>query len=930
MLSPAVANDPPPEVTATNLYEILAPKVNDILRSGERLRPLPYAITKLWASPTHLPVLSFSKQGTYAPDTVEILRKTGATPQETFRLIAEGEIVGWGQDDEVAVAFRSRQSGVIVSPEGARLINLPPGSNLQRAFRVRGQWVYYVYPGLISDGQTSMWPGTEDMRGTPVFIHDETDFAVLCPRRGAAGGGETWDGSLSIGWGIGEDWRITTYTNLPFRGVGGLLRTPDGRLITIGGKIAELNDGLRASPTEVELGAVLKAAEEENWPELPKLLKTITLYSTEKLGGLGRLLSELADRPRIGTEFKNLLATTAKELERLHAASVPPGQAELGEKLRPIMKSYLETTRQALRDAESISPASQGLSMKTIGELITRGYQYYDGQWIGSCQVLAQRGLSEAMVQLNYYDLDAAAGRWGVFRLDNDGRLHAVYLHESDVMPSSGVSICRDHAGGYYMYIRSVGLGRITADRFSWIDKGEDIRNLGSPVGCDRLGRLFFCQNTPHWSNNRLIYWVYHADGVRRPVTGGRCGPAGAAAVDTEGRLWFVANPSDPLATELIEGAAPARLTPGDTESQSVPSTPPSQKHALYCLDPDGVIRSHFLGEDLDSNSDLQSGLLGSVVVVTSHRTYVIHNDQVYIGKDLHDLAARQFSLLLELAPQRSESSVYISDYGRQKNWAWMACEGVLWISGWNRVEAYREGKPLLIDRRLNLLGVRLQRPLLLGPLGPGPDKNTRIVIACHAAAPLTSIWATQKPEGIELQPARYPSNNMISDGIVVGISNIEGPCLVDHKHGRIFYCRTSEDYVWEVSGPTDCVFHGRLGQPVLVADDGRLLVNRQARGFEGFRWVEPGSVTDILLTYVEPLKVASEQGKGKYLCLAPDGIAWIHRDQNEQYVVTRHLRSTMRGVPSAYIGRSAKRVYVRTSMHEIVVIPTGDVPSEQ
>jgi hypothetical protein len=354
-----------------------------------------------------------------------------------------------------------------------------------------------------------------------------------------------------------------------------------------------------------------------------------------------------------------------------------------------------------------------------------------------------------------------------------------------------------------------------------------------------------------------------------------------------------------------------------------VPPAGPRQTGTLYCIDSSGTVRTCLSGQDLRPSCGLQAGLFGSMVLVTPERTCVIHNGKIYTGKDLHELAARQFSLLLELAPQQSESNPFISDFGWQKGWSWLACDGVLWVAWPSRVEAYREGKPLLIERRLNLLGARPERPLLFGPLGQG--ENRRIVIACHPTEPLRSVWATQKPDGIELEPARYPSHNMISDGLVVGISHIEGPCLVDHRNGRIFYYRFTEDYLWEVSGPANCVFHHRLGQPVLVADDGRLLVNRQARGFEGFRWFEPGSVTDILLTYVEPLRITLRQHHGEFLCLTPDGVAWIRPDETGQYVITRRLHATMRGVPSEYIGRSARTLYLRTSMREIVAIPTGD-----
>jgi hypothetical protein len=143
---------------------------------------------------------------------------------------------------------------------------------------------------------------------------------------------------------------------------------------------------------------------------------------------------------------------------------------------------------------------------------------------------------------------------------------------------------------------------------------------------------------------------------------------------------------------------------------------------------------------------------------------------------------------------------------------------------------------------------------------------------------------------------------------------------LIDYEAGCLYY-HHGFDRVWKVRGPDRYEMLFDAGAPVLITQDGCLLVRRTARVYPGYRLMEPEGVHDLAATYVKPLTPVWVEKSGTILCLAPEGIAWLGSNGKCKHRVERTVFADLPGEPQTLLGRSGRIVYLLTDQQQVVAL---------
>jgi hypothetical protein len=882
---PALAQAPEPFVVDRDtLYRMLAVELTEVLSASEQLTPLPPTLTGVYASPQHVPCFAFSREDYYARDSFTELLEQIAVEQNGFRLLPEACVVGWGERGEIAVADQTRTHWAICGVEGCRPIELPKGTRLDRALMCGGQWVYQTPIGVLRDGRQRPWRGPEEIPQNALIVTDPEYVAVVSVlpggRRGRGG-----SRSVCISLGHGDDWQHLTYARPPFAPIAGLVRRADGRFLAIGSKLVLLEEDMKIAPTEADLLAALTAARTGDLDRLSALAAELSRYPTDTVAGLAALLQDLP------------------ELPNSERRAEPVGQT-----------------------SASSAPQPAGPSPAMIGRLLASGYQWYDGCWIQQIGLLAQDTLADAWLWGQFFDVAVGRSGTGIFRLDGQGRLQLVNSDPacSDLRSAGAV---RNARGEVLLFSKTRGLGRLDAAGVAWIDGSDRIKRMDKLIGCDSAGRLYFQRNRHLGEATVNQFWVYDTEGrvgERQEV------PAypttGAAVVDDMGRLWFVhtgAARSDSASPNLatspeLKDARPLNLAgKSDTPPPAIGSRGGRSSRATLCRrDPDGACYQFSLNLNL-SDCAIQPGRFGSVLLRTRGGFTVIHNETAYEAADLAELVKEHFGLLMELAPTQTTAYTGSGRYNPLPGICWLVVNDILWVAGDDKIEAYRDGRPLHIDDRVALLGVKKQRPVLLGPFRLNGE--AAVMISCDPGRLDQTVWAVPGALGVALHRAVQP-NDRQTGGALENPANAAGPPVIDYQAACLYY-HQGFDRVWRVSGPDRFEMITGAGAPVLIGPDGRLLVRRAARVYPGYRWVGPGGAQDLAATYVKSLIPVLMGEDGAILCLTPEGIAWLQPEADAGYRIARVVSADFPGEPQTLLGRSEGVVYLLTDQRQVVVL---------
>jgi hypothetical protein len=933
------------------LLQAVAQEITLAFASKKRFTPLPPALDQAYFSSVDVPFFTLSGSGgqTDQPALDRLLAQL-AIPWEGFRLVGAGRIIGRGPTGEWVVACSGGSEGTIIGQGTSRKIILPPQCRLALACFVNDNWVYLTSKGLITDGAAAPWPDSARFADSSLIVSDDSELVAI--RMLSTEQSPNRTPSLLVGMGNESNWRTQLYENIPLGNLTGVIRCKDGGLVAIGSKIARLRKNFKAIPSESELDAVFQAAKAGDYDTLVKLAADVTLYPGTSLRGLETVLRELGGQKPYGKELEGIIRETERRLLALQQRAAQPDEEELADKLKPVLEEYLEQTRNTLAECQKAGSGPLPVSYQRLGHLFAMGYQYYEGFWIYQPCVMLQEDLSEAIIQARLYDVETDRVLSTLFRIDETGRLHLLYMPESvktafgaeesadssqpapPPRPASieSSNLVRDQAGQLLVKIHDQGLARLDGGKLTWLDQSPQMKCVGRLEGCDRNGRLYFGMTDVSSDGGTAgrRWWVYQAGGEPEknvPVTDYPCEPS--PVMDDLGRVWFVSPPARQQGTSA--GAGPVNLAlaqarphhlrfaseadPAGLFGDSGPRGS-GQESVLYCLDTNNTLHRylslpyHYGG----SQCQLLAGSGGSMMLFVPQRTLLISDDIIYKGADLHDLAKRYFDQLLAASPTKAASSLAagpmgLRPKGERGSTAWLRCGDILWIASSGRVEAYRQGQPLSIDTRLKLLTAGMEQPCVLGPLGSAEKKS--VLISPFRFNLSRCVWAVQGPKGINLEPIR-PSASTQDQFLQSEQCNA---LLVDHDGGWIYGFTPGSygrDALWRTSGPGIIERLSGEGNPVMLLGKHGLLLRCSGSGRPPYQIWNQESTSDLMIAYMKPLAPVHLEKDDSILCLTPEGLAWIAPDEKGVFRITRSISVLIPGSLATFIGRTPKAVYLQ------------------
>lgn len=939
-------------ISSDLLLDAIADELTRVLDSERRFEPLPPVLSGLFISPEHSPCFAFRRRTYEIPSLTRTRQELWDVHHKKFHLLENKNVVGWGEEDEIVVTADRGRGVSIRKRDGSRMAEIDRDRRVDQAFYFH-DWIFRSDKGFVKEGRHPAWPGSEKLLSHCVVIDSGNTFAVVHPpKRNISQFGEPLPVEICVG--RNGTWDCRTFEHLPYDyrdRIKGILVRDDNGLLALGRKLVTLSADLKPTPSEKDLAALLDAVEKGDRKRIERGLQDLTVYSSDHLSGLITLLEKIPDTFRqelahywsVKKSFDTVLRRKEPETEREEETGRPAKGESVLDRYVGKMETILREYHDALEKEFAYSP---GL----IAMMLRSGMQFYEGCWIGTPEVILQPNPSEAFLWIGYRDPFEKDPRWGLFRLNERGTLSP--LHPADTRRSGAMNVAptdavEDREGRILFFFKGRGLAEFDGSRFAWIDRGERIKRMSALIGCDSSGRIYFAQERIRATK---LYWIYQRNGTLGELIDSSAIVVGSPdkrwtfVRDDIGNVWYVSPVTEmDFRSPPPFGNPPPREKPYfsnftvqekelvvrhvGTSAEEEKETERSQVTPRLCyIDKEGQHWVCFRDKCL-SRCTLLPGRNGSLLVVSDSKTILIHDRTAYVAENLHQLAEKEFRIAAEYAPRESPQFPL---RGLSRDVPPVACflvDDVLWITQGGRIEAYRWGESLSIQKRITLLVGEHRSPCLVGPFGPG--KQRRLFIILDPDHYTGNLWATQSHEGIELTRSMKPGINEHTLSKRAAFSGYPPP-FFDFKRGRIF-CPSAVDALtgvagggrlMEISGPDKYTILPTRGIPRLAFPDGRLLVERSDRFCRHFCLVAGQSMENILLTVKKPLEPVALCDDETILCLSPQGVAWIGSDGKGDYEIRRQLDARMPGTPLLFVGQTEKMIHVLTDQNYLASIP--------
>lgn len=865
-------------LTVESLEPLLAEEISQIMRADKRWTPLPPVIETVYASPHGAPAFTFelgtgSDRHLRQEELLQRAVKSATREYNGFCLIPQARVIDSSSNGEIALVFHMGNTLALVKGNSHRLIRLSERDMGIAASFMNGQWLFRGASGLYMEDGGQTHQILQPPQGTMKILAEEDRLVVVSVYMNRNEAGAQRRRHVQVAARFGPTWRYKVFEKLPQLPQRtlepGLLRSPEGRLLLIMGKIVWLKD-YEAQPSASELNKALEAAERNDLKTLQQHLETLTLYSGA-LGGFAKLLEE-----QVG----------------------------------PV-------------DKKAKTPANPPDPRTTIAGLIRHGGQYYRGQWISGIRTLFQESTSEAYLSLLRTDVQTGEAVFGVYRLSNDGTLHELWVAQKEDRPFAPEStVFRDEQGRLTFFLSGVGLAVLKDGRLDWIDRSPMLREMNRCLGRDSEGRYYFMRRTGRSSQQQRHLWMYNPRGqavervaVTRP-------PINTSAVmDKKQRLWFSIPAVSRRSAELPDLAelSPSRTVEVDVQTETETKETRSQKQranrprfAIGRLDSDGSLYLWRFLKRLNVRT-LKVGRNGTLAACMQNRACVIDENAIYTAESLHEFAQTSFDKLIAAAPEHSYLQFPIHDAEMNGEWFWAAVDGTLWISHQGRVEAYRDGHSIGVDKQIQLLAPQFQRRrqrfvALIGPLKH--DEGVYFfAFASSTSRYGDSIWILQKPEGeIEIiQP--QSATGTVSGRALAQVSFHSRPLLAPNNNLIIV---SGSQVLHALGGPDDHTLWPEARELMFVDKDGEVIASRFYTHMDlGYRRVAQDTTIDMIETFLKPLRLLALENDGTILCVHPEGLAWLAKDVDDTYRVARILPTEPLGIVKRYIGQTSRHVYL-------------------
>ncbi|MDB6129930.1 MAG: hypothetical protein JWM04_1037, partial [Verrucomicrobiales bacterium] len=423
-----------------------------------------------------------------------------------------------------------------------------------------------------------------------------------------------------------------------------------------------------------------------------------------------------------------------------------------------------------------------------------------------------------------------------------------------------------------------------------------------------------------------------------------------APLLDSTNRIWFMAGPRPryagmPMNTSLngdtstLRGRAlmsNAFIAKFESKAlvRDLPDDPFGLVANLCYFSATGLVR---VATNLVAGTQLLKGRDGQVIGVASSgnrfdglippastygfHTFFLENQTLQFARTLHELALTHFDLVSHLAPSAIPTASTI--HGRFSSQSAICnFQGILWISQYNEVEAYRDGKPMGVSKKLTLLNHVEGLKTLLGPLQT-PSGPTMIVAIQKSTGPLFFI-ATPNGDEMSLKPFGPPEESSdLSSHVLVDSSFFASQTTEDalsqsrrlqnplwSEPSQTLYFASAFGKAWSANllGSWKQLLEGN--NPALIRNNGDLVIERQYEAAKGFRIVSTGSTKDIRPTWFKSLSVLAELPGGKLICASPQGLVWLRENADSNFQVELEIPLSIGGQVNSYVGQIGSKIF--------------------
>jgi hypothetical protein len=933
----------------SELYARMKRELKERLAREERLTLLPRNLDGVSVSVERQPVFWMHHSGVGLPG-VEAGIKNWRENHGGFRFVCDGQVLGASETEVILAAHdgHATRKCAVASAKTDRRFDLFVRDGECRAVRTPFGWWLRYDNGRV---QTNMMPAqASDFHGVSWMMNGTDEVLLVLRQQGGMASDLTTPVTVVSRTRQGLTQEVFIVGRREALARQGVLRLRDGRWLSLDYCLRVLVSNTPPKLVAEETAAVIAAAKAGDRAAFFRALEPI---SGRHPSDTKALCDELAAWPEPGTDAEALETRLKYEIEHLRNWTPPPDLPEpVAARARAAVSNHLARLERSRSEVQASLGGPLGIRPAQVADLVRRCFQYFDGRWIQDVRVIRQDRAGEALVQATFLD-EAFKPRLGIFRIDQDR--HLTLLGTFDAMnepedrfdrasPAPACQSVRRPDGSEWLFFRQRGLAQLAGGSLEWVDVSAPFKLMREVLGCDATGRIYLASDpvaevksgNVQWQHpKRSDFWVYRPKARALPSAVARLYPVNSRPVmDREQRVWFVPPPQlrypltndlgsfgdlEParVATRELLNAAPMELTRAGTLDRRRDGSP-GWLTGLFCYEKGRCLS---VLTNVPSDLLLLNGSEGAVFGASRSdylpTAFLIHDDSLTVGTNLHAMATNRFEQLLKLAPAEGVSPrqflrVRSGFYSVPRNVALYRCGDVIWINQAFGIEAYCQGRPLGVGTRLALMNTSTDGAVLLGPLhtAAGP---AQVILGIGAYGAAQVVWADPRPEGVDLRRGGKPDFSPIGP---VGYTPIyDFPAGVDLAPvaslagGRIF--AANNDLALESSGPTNFVFHRNAGQPVLATRAGELIVETVSPAFAGYRLCVGEARRDLVETYVRPLRLLEETAAGDLLASNAEGLLWLRRNAQGDYTVRREAKLHLGGEIHSLVGETADQLFV-------------------
>ncbi|MBU1043177.1 MAG: hypothetical protein KJ915_02110 [Candidatus Omnitrophica bacterium] len=927
----AAKNESSGVIDELELHDLIGEQIYKDLNEEKRLVPLPCNIARIYTSPEHVPIFVMDKGDNYYRASFDRVLKSFLKLNGQFHLMIDGEVIGWGKEEELVIVGGKMQEGVIVKNNKTKNINIPKGIKYSSAYNMGGQWFFNSSDGLRKEAGEPII-SEEIIRHSSIIPAGE-DLIVLPENQGKI------DKDYIIYIINGKEGAINKIENknFPLSNMQVALHCQDGRWIVIGSKIAFLNEKYDSKPKEEDLNNIIEYAKNKDIDKLVPLLKKVSVYDKKYFRDISQELRKIPSQYIHLERLEHSLISVMHSMQNEDYFNNEINDEDKTRKLNETLNKTTDQIERAINEIDSITGLMSPYSIRRIGDLLSQGYQYFDGRWISGMRVLENQGAAGVYLLLRYIENDTGNSLGGIFHLKNDGHLYEVYSFDKSIGNYGyNIRFMRDEMGRIVLFLPQNGLARIEEGTLVWLDKSLIMKSMEQCIGSDKNGRIYFLRKdyyNDYSKHQNKQFWVYKSNFNEHSQPPIKLLPASNKAVmDSKGRIWFISNSDSFFSSGIMAGFEKDNfkiidkkvtwLSPDEKkelDKNELYRESYTKKGNIFCCEGKNIFQYPIFVDE--RNTKLIPGKNGSICILSEESSYVIQEENLWKGRDFHELAQKYFELLLRIAPDKC----YVDNASQKKennksNMNICLFKDILWICDNNKVEIYKDSRPLFIQKRIDLsdLPVKVDSPAILGPIKINSTEQMMILANKNCIQDI--FLAVPDESGIKLERLSSPSEAWVT-GTLTEPGNIYSLPLIDYTSGCVYFYN-NYDRVWKTIDKDTYLRVPYSGRPVLINKEGKLIVERNQRVYKGYRIIsdiesKSINILDIKDTYVENLNFICEQEDGRILCFGPEGIVWLEEDLEQGYKIVQTKAINPVYKLKEFIGSSERKLYFLCVDHE-------------